>query len=108
MDMKQLRDMVNATGLDTTQVDDDMLRELAKAVGIEGVLPASKAELVEYTSGNAIEASMYIRTPNVSFTNANGAKTSVRGCFVRVEAVAQVIENLKLGLELARKKGLVK
>jgi hypothetical protein len=106
MDMKELREKISATGFDTSNIDDDMLRQLAKAVGLKAP-PAPKAELVEYTSNGTGKVGIYVKTPNVMFQDAKGAKDSARGAFVRVEAVEQMIEDLKLGLELARKKGLV-
>ena len=107
MTLKEAREAMEATGFDTSNIDDDMLRDLAKSAGLK-VTPKSKAELVEFTSNSTGQKGMYVKTPNVMFKEANGFKSSVRGCFVRVEAVEQMIEDLKLGLELAREKGLVK
>lgn len=107
MNMTELRETISATGFDTTNIDDDMLCELAKAVGITPPRKP-KAEVIEYTSKTSGRQGMYVKTYSIPFHTSEGTKASSYGCFVPVEVVEATIADLQLGLELARKKGLLK
>jgi hypothetical protein len=111
MTTAELRATIAATGFkDVEKMSDNMVQELGKALGLAASRDA-RAEVVDYTTTSG-KAGKYVKTPPVEYriTAADGkvTKGSSRGSFVPLEAVAQTIEDLKAGLELAKSQGLIK
>jgi hypothetical protein len=51
---------------------------------------------------------MYVKAPGVQYVGLDGKTATSMPPFIPVAALEQTIENLKVGLELAKAKGLIK
>lgn len=111
MTIAELRAQIAATGFNgADNMSDEMVQELGKALGLATSRNA-KAEVVDYTTASG-KTGKYVKTPPVEYrtTLLDGkvTKSTSRGTFIPLEAVAQTIEDLKAGLELAKTQGLIK
>ena len=106
MTMDQLREQIVQSGIEVNGLDDNMLKEVAKSLGIE-VTRSAQAEVIEHTLVSG-RRNFYVKTPGVEYVGLDGKKATSQPPFIPVGAVEQTIEDLKLGLAIARAKGLVK
>jgi len=106
MTTKEFREVLGTKGFDADKMNDEMLRAVAKNLGI--VLAAEpQAEIVEHTTGGGRKG-MYVKAPGVQYVGLDGKTATSMPPFIPVAALEQTIENLKVGLELAKAKGLIK
>lgn len=85
--MESIREQLKAMGVDTTAMNDDTVRNVAKALKLD--LPR-QVEIVDY------KGARYVKTENFSVPSRPGQDKpgSARNLFLRVEAIDQAIADL--------------
>ena len=91
-------------GIKLQGVSDEEIVKVAKGVGIEPLdhLPR-KVEIIDYTNKRG-ETNKFVTTPPfIVGRKDNGLASTVRGLFVRVDCLDQMIEDLQAARELLKK-----
>jgi hypothetical protein len=92
MTFEGLVEAIEKTGMDTKNLSDDQILNVARALSLE--LPL-RVSIVEYTDKRSRTAD-YVKTSNFPIgTDKDGKAVTARGLFLRVEAVDQAIEALQ-------------
>ena len=94
--MDKLLEALASRGVDASSMTDDQIRKVAKAVGLDPIdyLPR-EVEVVDYTNKRG-ETNKFVSTPSfVVGRKDDGSAQTVRGLFLRVEALDQAIADLQ-------------
>jgi len=105
--MDKLIEAMQAMGISVNDdMDDAQIQKVAKAVGLEPLdYLEREVKIIPYTNKRK-ETNTFVETPPfVVGTKADGKSATVRGLFLRVEALDQCIEDLLSARELLTKKG---
>jgi hypothetical protein len=90
-------------GIKLTGISEEETIKIAKKVGIDAqsLLPREEVQVVPYTNKRE-QTNMFVKTPSyVVGTKENGKPERVRGLFIRLSALDQVIEDLTRAREIA-------
>ena len=94
--MESLLEALAAKGIDASAMTEEQIRKVAKAVGVDPLdhLPRD-VKIVPYTNKRK-ETNQFVETaPFVVGRKADGTAATVRGLFLRVEALDQAISDLQ-------------
>ena len=94
--MESLLEALAAKGIDASAMSEEQIRKVAKAVGVDPLdhLPR-EVKVVPYTNKRK-ETNQFVETsPFVVGRKADGTAQTVRGLFLRVEALDQAISDLQ-------------
>jgi hypothetical protein len=101
--MDELLAALNEKGVDASGMDEEQLRKVSKALGVDPLdyLPR-KVEVVPYTNKRK-QTNDFVSTDSfVVGRKEDGSALTVRGLFLRVEALDQAIEDLKVARGLVQ------
>jgi hypothetical protein len=95
---------LNEAGLAITpEMGEEQITKVAKAMGIEPLdYLERKVEITQHTNKRN-QTNTFVATPPFVVSRENGQTRSVRGLFLRVEALDQAIEDLLAARELINK-----
>ena len=94
--MEELLAVLSEKGVDASGMDQEQLRKVSKALGVDPVdyLPR-EVKVVPYTNKRK-ETNQFVETSAfVVGRKKDGTTQTVRGLFLRVEALDQALEDLK-------------
>lgn len=102
--MEKLLEALAAKGIQTDTLDEDQIRNVAKAMGIDpGDYLPRKVEIVPYTNKRD-EKNTFVKTEAFKVgTKDDGSPRTVKGLFLRVEALDQAIADLQTARGLVSK-----
>jgi len=103
--MDKLIEAMQALGISVNEdMTSEQIQKVAKAVGLEPLEYVEReVKIVPYTNKRK-ETNTFVETPPfVVGKDANGKSRTIRGLFLRVEALDQAIEDLTAARDLLKK-----